>query len=518
MSTCASWKARMAVSSKVWRETGIPTDRSSLRMAWIVARRELRDTLRDWRILSPILILTLLFPWLMNWTAQMVIDFVQRRDAAIVGERLIPFLLMIVGFFPISFSLIIALETFVGEKERRSIEPLLSMPITDFELYLGKMISATALPLIGSILGISVYLVGLYASMGYTVPLGLLVQIFALNIISAVVMVSGAVVISSQTTSVRAANLLSSFIIVPMALMIQGESVIMFWGNFDTLWIVALGLVVVAVILARMGVKTFNREEILGREIDELNLRRMGQLFRHFFVGPPGSAADVPSGMAAGRWPLRLARWLGRVYRYDLPYLLRSNWLAMAVVAVCLVAAAILGWAFVEKYPFPQGVLTLDNLTQQDFESLSNVSFLPSLTTQGILGHNIRVLLLAGLAAVISLGVVAILMLMVPLVVVGFFAGQMAWLGYSPLAFVGVFVLPHGLFEIPAALIATAFALRLGASVTAPRGGLTVGEGMVASAADFVKVFVFLVIPLLLVAAFVEANLTPQLVVWAFGS
>ncbi len=506
------------MATDTWRETAPPTDRSSIRMAWIVARRELRDTLRDWRILSPILILTLLFPWLMNWTAQVVIDFVQRRDATIIGERLIPFLLMIVGFFPISFSLIIALETFVGEKERRSIEPLLSMPITDFELYLGKMISATALPLIGSILGISVYLVGLYGSIGYTAPIELLIQIFALNIISAVVMVSGAVVVSSQTTSVRAANLLASFIIVPMALMIQAESIIMFWGNFDILWIVALGLIVVAVILMRMGVKTFNREEILGREIDELNLRRTGQLFRHFFLQPPGSSANLASGTADRTRLLRVARWLGRVYRHDLPYLVRQNWLAVAAVGLCLVAAAVFGWVSVERYPIPQGVLTLDSLTQQDFESLANVSFLPSLTTSGILGHNIRALLLAGLAAVISLGVLAILMLMVPLVVIGFFAGQMAWLGYSPLAFLAAFVLPHGLFEIPAALIATAFALRLGASVTAPRGGLTVGEGMVASAADFVKVFVFLVIPLLLVAAFVEANITPQLVIWAFGS
>jgi uncharacterized membrane protein SpoIIM required for sporulation len=100
---------------------------------------------------------------------------------------------------------------------------------------------------------------------------------------------------------------------------------------------------------------------------------------------------------------------------------------------------------------------------------------------------------------------------------VGFFAGQMAWLGYNPLAFVAAFVLPHGLFEIPAAVIATAFALRIGASVTAPREGLTVGEGLVAAIADFVKVFLFLVVPLLLIAALVEANLTPQIVLWAYG-
>ncbi|MFN2290329.1 MAG: ABC transporter permease, partial [Anaerolineae bacterium] len=197
---------------------------ASIRMAWIIARRELRDTLKDWRIIMPILILTLVFPWLMNWTAGMAVEFVEQRDAPIIGERLIPFLLMIVGFFPISFSLIIALETFVGEKERRSIEPLLSMPISDLELYIGKMISATALPLMGSILAISVYLASLYLSLDYAPPLGLLIQIFVLNIVTALVMVAGAVVVSSQTTSVRAANLLASFIIVPMALLIQGES------------------------------------------------------------------------------------------------------------------------------------------------------------------------------------------------------------------------------------------------------------------------------------------------------
>jgi uncharacterized membrane protein SpoIIM required for sporulation len=206
-----------------------------------------------------------------------------------------------------------------------------------------------------------------------------------------------------------------------------------------------------------------------------------------------------------------------RVYRRDLPYLLRHNWMPVAVVVISLVAAAVLGWVYVTKLPLPQGVLTLENLPDQDFDSLSNVSFLPSLTTKGILVHNVQVLFLAGLAAVISLGVLSILMLMAPIGIIGFFAGQIALLGYSPLTFVAVFVLPHGLFEIPAAIIATAFALRIGASITAPREGLTVGEGLLAAVADFAKVFLFLVVPLLLIAAFVEANLTLELVRWAYG-
>ena len=146
-----------------------------------------------------------------------------------------------------------------------------------------------------------------------------------------------------------------------------------------------------------------------------------------------------------------------------------------------------------------------------------DLGFLPSLTTQGILGHNVRALLLAGLAGVVSLGILSVLMLMIPITLVAFLAGHVAWLGYSPLVFVGAFIVPHGLFEIPAAVVATAFALRIGVSVTAPREGLTVGEGLLQAVADFLKVFLTVVLPLLLIAAFVEANVTPRIVLWAFG-
>jgi uncharacterized membrane protein SpoIIM required for sporulation/ABC-type transport system involved in multi-copper enzyme maturation permease subunit len=489
-----------------------------MKTIWIIARRELRDTLRDWRIITPIVILTLIFPWLMTWTAQLAIDFVESHNAPLIGERMIPFLLLIVGFFPISFSLVIALETFVGEKERRSIEPLLSMPITDVELYLGKMISATVPPLIGSILGISVYLTGLYASIGYTPPAGLLAQILVLTLAKALVMVSGAVVVSSQTTSVRAANLLASFIIIPMALLLQAEAVVMFWGNYNALWTVALGLCIVMLILIRMGSKTFNREEILGREIDELNLPRTGRLLRHFFLAPPDSNHVPNSPLEMSSRPRRFLGWIWRVYRHDLPYLLRQSWIPLGVVTLSVIVACAIGWALVAKYPFPQDLFQMEGLSSQDLGAASSVSFLPSLTTGGIFGHNFQVLLASGLLGMLSLGVISVLIMMLSIGVVGFFAGQMVWLGFNPWTFAAIFILPHGLFEIPAAIIATAFALRLGASVTAPREGFSVGEGIIAATADFLKVLLFLVVPLLLIAASIEANITPQLVTWVYGS
>lgn len=131
-----------------------------MRTALIITRREIRDQFRDWRIIIPIAVLTLIFPAIMNFTADQAVQFVEDYGATIIGDRLIPFLLMIVGFFPISISLVIALESFVGEKERRSIEPLLSTPLSDWQLYVGKLLAVLVPPLLASFLGIAVYLVG----------------------------------------------------------------------------------------------------------------------------------------------------------------------------------------------------------------------------------------------------------------------------------------------------------------------------------------------------------------------
>ena len=134
----------------------------NIRLALIITRREVHDQLRDWRIVLPITILTLIFPFLANFTTSQILGFVQKYGANLLAERFIPFLLMIVGFFPISISLVIALESFAGETERRSIEPLLSSPLTDGQLYLGKLLACVLTPLLASYLGMVVYLVGVY--------------------------------------------------------------------------------------------------------------------------------------------------------------------------------------------------------------------------------------------------------------------------------------------------------------------------------------------------------------------
>lgn len=469
----------------------------SLRPALIVTRREVRDQFRDWRIIFPVIALTLFFPGLMNFTAQQAVQFVERYGAPVVADRLIPFLLMIVGFFPISVSLVIALDSFVGEKERHSIEPLLSSPLTDVQLYLGKLLAATLPPLLASYLGIGVYLFAISRTVGWHGSPVLLLQVFLLSTVQAIVMVSGAVVVSAQTTSTRGANLLASFIIIPMALLVQGESMIMFWGRYSTLWWVILGMLLIAGLLIRTGLAQFNREELLGRELDTLNLRWIWHTYTRGLTGKARSPFD---------W---LARELGRAFRLGL------------LPVVFMTAAMSLGlWAGAsqaEVFALPPGLVRLEDLGPGFIQGLEDIEFFSAAGVVQLWMHNMRVLLLASILGVFSFGVLGIIVLMLPMMVIGYFMASMAHLGMPPLLFLAGLVAPHGLLEIPALIIAGAAIMRLGATMATPVRGSSMSEAWLCSLADWTKVILGVAAPLMLAAALIEVFVTPYVAVWLFG-
>ena len=472
---------------------------TSLRPALIITRREVRDQFRDWRILFPVLILTLIFPVLMNFTASQAVHFVSRYGAPLIGDRLIPFLLMVVGFFPISISLVIALESFVGEKERRSIEPLLSSPLNDWQLYLGKLLAAMVPPLLASYLGISVYLVGMYWQVGWKPDPVLLVQILLLTAVQAILMVSGAVIVSSQTTSVRAANLLASFIIIPMAFLIQGESVIMFWGRYQVLWWAILGQVLISGLLIRAGVAHFNREELLGRELDSLNLKWGWRVFKKAFVGQAHSPIQ---------WYLREV--MQTLHRLAIP---------AALMIVALVIGIVAGSLQARVFVIPKEFLNLniDHLDQGFISQLDALDLFSATGVGSIWLHNLRALVLATLLGIFSFGVLGVIVLMAPLMLIGYFMASVAVTSISPWAFFTAFVLPHGILEIPAIILAGAAIMGLGGTLISPAPGRTIGEAWLHSMADWAKVMLGLVLPLLLGAALVEVLITPRFAIWFLG-
>ena len=471
------------------------------RMAMVVSRREVRDSFRDWRMVVPVILLTAGFPAIMNFTAGRLLRFVENFGAEIIANQLIPFLLLVVGFFPISFSLIIALEAFVGEKERKSLEPLLATPLTNTQLYVGKMMASLVPPILASYLGMTLYLIALYFTIGWTPTLPMLVQTVLLSTVQGIIMVAGAVVVSSQTTSVRAANLLASFIIVPMALLIQAEAMAMFWGNHVGLWWLLLALVMTAVILMRMGIKIFNREELMGRDIDHIQLGWIWQQFWNGFSGREENNGSYPKPL------LWYKQTFGRFRAIRKPAFM------LLIGILGTIAFSIYIGHVYELPPQIKSNLTGDTM----LANLERYQLLTKALPPFIVFQNVRVVALWTLLGVFTFGVLGVLIFMLPWGIVTYIATQFALGGESAWDFLLATILPHASLELPALLIAAAASLRWHATVIAPPPNMTLSEAFIRAASDFFRLFIGVVIPLLIIAAFVEGFITPQVLKWVFG-
>ena len=468
-----------------------------LRPVFQIATREVRDMFRDWRIIFPAIALTVFFPFLMNFTARQILGFVEKYGATIIGERLVPFLLMITGFFPISVSLVIALESFVGEKERGSIEPLLNTPLKDWQLYWGKLISSVVPPLLTSYLGMGVYLAGLVISQVKLPSFDLLALVFLLSTVQAVVMVSGAVVVSTQATSVRAANLLASFIIIPMALLIQVEAIVMFWGTYSTLWVAVFGLLVLAFLFVRVGLAHFQREELLGREIDVLNIRWLWGVFRKSFTGE-----------AKG-----IINW----YRFSVGKTLKELRRPFLLMLLLSLSGIVIGFYLMRLFPLPLENLSDGNWKEQVQSSLDLWPLFAKQNFTAFLNNNIRFMLLSLILGLLTMGIVGVLPTIATVAVTTYILGTLGVNGLpAGQIFLG-FILPHGWLEIGAGILASSVILRGGARLASAKEKKTVGEVFVALLADWFKIFVGVVVPALLLAAAIEVWITPRIATLVLG-
>ena len=112
-----------------------------------------------------------------------------------------------------------------------------------------RLLAALALPLMGSVVAMAMFSFGLPRITGQQVALDLLAQITLLTTTLALGMVAGAVVVSSNTTSVRAANLLSSFIVLPAMFIVQLQAMIILWDMREVLWHIAVAMALAGIVL-----------------------------------------------------------------------------------------------------------------------------------------------------------------------------------------------------------------------------------------------------------------------------
>lgn len=472
----------------------------SLSALWMVARREFTDQFRDWRIIAPMLMLVTIFPFIADDTTRQAVNFMNRFGGDVILDNLIPFVVLVIGFFPLSFSLVVALESFVGEKERGTIEPLLSSPLEDSQLYLGKLLVGITTPLAFSIASIGLYLL-LVSRRDVEFPSAyMLTLIFLLTFAHAVLMVSSAIVISVQATTIRSANLLASFIVVPVAFLLQGETILIFWGNEDVLWYAIVGVTLLAALIVRLGLSHFRREYLLGREIDTLNFKEIGRTFRSHFKGQATSVFE---------W-----------YRTELPITLKQLRRPLMLVLGLALIAGISSYIWViVKVPAYIALTPERTLEFRTFiaDNLANLNSLGETLPAPILFfHNARTTVVFLLLGLVSFGTLGLTLFLGNIALVGGVLGAAQLVGYSPLLTFAAGILPHGIFELSAIILATAAMLRVGAQLVTPQADKSLGEILLTSLADWFRIFVGIVLPFLAIAALIEIYITPLLIKLAF--
>lgn len=474
--------------------------RRDLSAIWMVAQREFTDQVRDWRIVVPMFLLVTLFPFIADDTTRQAVSFMNRFGGDLILDNLIPFVVLVIGFFPLSFTLVVALESFVGEKERGTIEPLLSSPIEDQHMYLGKLLVGITTPLVFSFISIGIYLI-LVARRDVAFPSAYMLSlILLLTFAHAVLMVSSAIVISVQATTIRAANLLASFVVVPVAFLLQGETILIFWGNEDVLWYAILGVTLLATMLVRLGLSHFRREYLLGREIDTINLKWIGRTFRDRFKGTANSISEwyrkeLPNTLSELRQPLMVVVGLGFV---------------TGIVSYAWVISNVP--AYIDLSPGRIGefrTFIADNLTNLD-------SLGERLPAPVLFYHNLRTTVAFLLLGLVSFGTLGLTLFIGNIALVGGVMGAAQLVGYSPLLAFASGILPHGVFELTAIFLATAATLKVGAQLVTPQPDKSLGEILLISLADWFRVFVGVVVPFLAIAAVIEIYLTPVLIKLAF--
>ncbi len=178
--------------------------------------------------------------------------------------------LMLFLLTPITGAMALASHAIVGEKQARTLEPLLATPITTFELLAAKVVGALAPTLAISLIGLVLYIGGilLFAEPGVPAAMASMRTLILIALVTpaaALVSLQVAILISSRVNDARTAQQFGVLIIIPLTGVLVAQFTGSFWLSATALGLASLGLLVLWVLLALLSVAVFERESILTR-------------------------------------------------------------------------------------------------------------------------------------------------------------------------------------------------------------------------------------------------------------
>jgi ABC-2 type transport system permease protein len=177
-------------------------------------------------------------------------------------------LLLLAAFYPVLISSQMAVMAFPVERDQRTLEHLLSLPLTDGEIFLGKFLSAVLTGLAGLVFVFAVVI-------GYTLANSniawntlllnesLALLIFVISPMMVILVTLLTVVLSSHISSPRDAYIVNLIIMMAMLglnVAIASVNVDIFMFNVG----LAVFLILATVILYIAGINTVSREKLIS--------------------------------------------------------------------------------------------------------------------------------------------------------------------------------------------------------------------------------------------------------------
>ncbi len=176
--------------------------------------------------------------------------------------------LMLFLITPITGAMALAAHAIVGEKQARTLEPLLATPIGTIELLVAKVLGSLIPTLTIAMAGVALYFTGLacFAEPGVVsamVTPRTALLVFLVSPASALLSLQSAIVVSSRVKDARTAQQFSVLIIIPLTAVLVAQFAGMIWLSARALAVIGLGMLAVWVVLTVVSAALFERDAIL---------------------------------------------------------------------------------------------------------------------------------------------------------------------------------------------------------------------------------------------------------------
>ena len=171
---------------------------------------------------------------------------------------------------PIVGAVSLAAYSVVGEKQGRTLEPLLTTPMSTAEILIAKVLASflPSLAIEGVGLGLYVALIAVVASPAVVWSLlsfRSLLLIGVLGPFASLAALQATIAVSSRVSDPRSAQQVAVLVILPLVGMLIGQMAGVFFVTTVILFLLCLGMIAAWVVLILLSVALFERETILTR-------------------------------------------------------------------------------------------------------------------------------------------------------------------------------------------------------------------------------------------------------------